>query len=106
MQGWHVVHAAKSVHAWHSHHVLILHDPPELQLQYEKGPRRKTSRREATAVRGDSVINAVTWFENVSKVSVVTTEGASATATSTTTNDEQGFLSALWAKMAFMMAES
>ena len=106
-KGWHVVHAVKSVHAWHSHHVLILYDPPELQLQSSNGPGRKTTRREATAVRSDSVTNALAWFQNVSKVSVSTTEGAdSKTVPPATTGDDPGFLSALWARMAFMMAES
>ena len=96
-----MVHAVKSVHAWHSHHILLLRDPPSADHTGSKPSHsRQASRRGATAVSGDSLSNALQWFQNVT---VHTTDGSRPT---TTEGDDSSFLASLLRKVAFMMAES
>lgn len=66
-----MVHAAKSVHAWHSHHVLLLRDAPPPQHSLRGGPgasgRSSALRRGATAMHSESLSRALQWFQTVQR---------------------------------------
>ena len=68
-KGWHVVHAVKSVHAWHSHHVLLVRDallPQHARTGAMRGGTRSSAlRRGATAMHSESLSRALQWFQTV-----------------------------------------